>query len=329
MQLQRVSTAAAISTVVVLACLAGFTVAGQAQSSTPRDTLVMAANLDGLITFDPAQTAEGTAGEFLRNVCDPLVTYDRKDPSKVVPLTAERWRVSQDGKTLTVTLRRDLRFPSGRKATAEDAVWSMQRAVRLGFGAAAGLTQWGFTHEHIVRQIRAADDHTVVMTMDRAYPEGLVVPAVLGGALAYILDREEGMKHAKTMDGRSDEGNAFFRTNPICVGAYTLTRWGRNDVVVLERSDQYYGIAPMLKRVIIRHVPESGDQRRLLEQGEIDVAEGLNAADLRALASNRRVVIEQAPVPGNLSERTMAIRTEVKGLVIIPNQIVTYGSASK
>ena len=54
--------------------------------------------------------------------------------------------------------------------------------------------------------------------MDRAYPEGAILSAAFTNRAAYILDREEGTKHAKTVDGRSDEGNAFFRTNPICVG---------------------------------------------------------------------------------------------------------------
>ena len=105
-----------------------------AQSATPRDALVMAWNLDALISFDPAQLAEVNGGEILRNVCDPLVAYDRKDASKIVPSTAERWTVSPDGRTLTFTLRADLRFPSGKKATAHDAAWSLQRVVRLGFG---------------------------------------------------------------------------------------------------------------------------------------------------------------------------------------------------
>ena len=117
--------------------------------------------------------------------------------------------------------------------------------------------------------------------------------------MTYILDREEGTKHAKTVDGRSDEGNAFFRTNPICVGAYTLRRWNTNDVVILERNDIYYGERPKLKRVIIRHVPESGAQRLLLEQGDIDVAQSLSAVDLRALATSPTIAIQQTPLQRN------------------------------
>ena len=270
-----------------------------ARSATPRDTLVIAWNLDALITFDPAQISEVNGNDILRNVCDPLVAFDRKDASKIVPATAERWTVSPDGRTLTFTLRDNLRFPSGKKATAYDAAWSMQRVVRLGFGASARLTEWGFTKEKIATQIRATDDRTLVVTMDRAYPAGLILSAVFTNWVTSILDREEGTQHAKTVDGRSDEGNAFFRTNPICVGPYTLTRWNTNDVVILERNDVYYGEKPKLKRVIIRHVPESGAQRLLLEQGDIDVARSLNAADLRALATNHKIAIEQTLMQGN------------------------------
>ena len=50
--------------------------AGAAQAATPRDALVMAWNLDALITFDPAQIAEVNGNDIIRNVCEPLVDYD-------------------------------------------------------------------------------------------------------------------------------------------------------------------------------------------------------------------------------------------------------------
>ena len=46
---------------------------GRAQAATPRDALVMAWNLDALITFDPAQIGEVNGNDIIRNVCDPLV----------------------------------------------------------------------------------------------------------------------------------------------------------------------------------------------------------------------------------------------------------------
>ncbi len=50
--------------------------------------------------------------------------------------------------------------------------------------------------------------------------------------------------------------------------------------------------------MIIRHVPESGAERLLLEQGDIDVARLLNTDDLIALEKNPAVHIEQTVMHG-------------------------------
>ena len=246
--------------------LAGHALVGQARAATPKDTLVMAWNLDALITFDPAQIAEVNGNDIIRNVCDPLVAFDLKDVSKIVPAAAESWTTSPDGLTLTFKLRPDLKFPSGRPATAEDAVWSMQRAVWLGFGNGANLTQWGFTKDKVAQQITATDDRTIVVKMDRPYPPGLILSSAFSSNVTYILDKQEGMKNAKTVDGNSDYGNAFFKTAPICVGPYHVTRWNTNDVVILERNDNF------LRREAAspprHHSPCPGIRRRARAAGE-------------------------------------------------------------
>jgi peptide/nickel transport system substrate-binding protein len=270
----------------------------QAQAATPRDALVMAWNLDALITFDPAQIAEVNGNDIIRNVCEPLVNYDLSDTSKLVPSTAESWSVSDDGLTLTFKLRNNLKFPNGRTATAHDAVWSMHRVVNLGYGNSANFTQWGFTRDKIEKMITAADDRTIVVKMDRPYPVGLILSAMFASGSTGIMDSEIGKKEAKTVDGRYDWGNPFFRTNPVCVGAYRVTRWNTNEVVMLERNENYFREAPKLKRIIIRHVPESAAQRLLLEKGDIDVARLLNTDDLRALSKNDNVAITTTTMHG-------------------------------
>ena len=276
----------------------GLVLAGHAQAATPKDTLVMAWNLDALITFDPAQIAEVNGNDIVRNVCDPMVQFDLKGEAKLIPGTAESWSVSPDGLTITFKMRSDLKFPSGKPATAKDAVWSLHRALALGFGNAANLTQWGFTKEKMDEQIKATDDHTVVVTMDQPYPVNLIISALFTSNVSYTLDEQDGMAHAKTVDGKTDYGNAYFKTAPVCVGRYHVVRWNTNDVVILERNDNYYGEKAALKRVIIRHVPESGAERVLLEKGDIDVARLLNTDDLRAVAKNPDIHIEQTLMQG-------------------------------
>jgi len=269
------------------------------QAATPRDALVMAWNLDALITLDPAQIGEVNGNDIiLGNVCTPLVDYDPKDVSRIIPAAAESWSTSPDGLTLTFKLRPDLKFPDGHPATAADAAWSMQRAVLLGYGNSANLTQWGFTKEKIADQIRAADDRTVVVTMDEPYPAQLILSAIFTRNVAVILDRDAATKVAKTVDGKSDYGNAAFKTGPVCVGPYRVSRWDANDVIVLERNDSFFGPKPNMRRVIVRHVPESSAERLLLEKGDIDVARLLTTDDLKALEVNKDVRIEQTVIQG-------------------------------
>ena len=273
--------------------------ASTTRAATPRDALVMAWNLDALITLDPAQIGEVNGNDIiLGNVCTPLVNYDPQDTARIVPAAAESWSTSADGLMLTFKLRADLKFPDGRAATAGDAAWSMQRAVLLGYGNSANLTQWGFTKDRIAEQIRATDDRTVVVTMDKPYPAQLILSAAFASNVAVILDREAATKGAKAVDGKSDLGNAAFKTNPVCVGPYRVTRWDANDVVVLERNDSYFGPKPNMRRVIIRHVPESSAERLLLEKGDIDVARLLTADDLKALEANKDIRIDQTVVQG-------------------------------
>ncbi len=270
----------------------------QAHAATPRDALVMAWNLDALITFDPAQIAEVNGNDIIRNVCEPLVNYDLKDVSKIVPNNAASWSVSDDGLTITLKLRPDLKFPSGKKATAYDAEWSMHRVIQLGFGNSANFTQWGFSRDNAAETIKATDDTTLVVKLAKPYPIGLLLSAMFASGSTGIMDKEEGIKNTKVTDGKSDYGNAFFKTSPICVGAYRVTRWNTNEVVILERNENYWGEKAKLRRVIIRHVPESGAQRLLLEKGDIDVARLLNTDDLRALAKNPAIHVETTVMHG-------------------------------
>ncbi len=68
------------------------------QAATPKTALVMAWNIDAISTFDPAQSAKWSPNEILQNTCDSLVDFDPADERKIIPLLAESWTVSPDGR---------------------------------------------------------------------------------------------------------------------------------------------------------------------------------------------------------------------------------------
>ena len=260
---------------------------GGAGAATPQDTLVMAWNIDAISTFDPAQIGEVVTNELITNTCDTLVDYQQEDPSKVRPALAESWEVSEDGQEITFLIRDGLSFPSGNKLTAGDIAWSMQRVVKLGFGNAATMTEYGFTEETVDEQITAPDDRTLVVKLDKPYPMSLFLQAIGANRVSIGLDRELLLKEEN--DG--DFGNKYLTTNTACVGPYRLRQWNAGEVVVLEANEGYWRAQPAMKRIIVRHVAEASTQRLLLEQGDVDVARDLTPEDMKALEQNPDVEI--------------------------------------
>ena len=50
------------------------------QAATPKDTLVVAVPLDGIISFDPAESFETVSNSVQRNIYQTLVEADRDAP---------------------------------------------------------------------------------------------------------------------------------------------------------------------------------------------------------------------------------------------------------
>ena len=83
------------------ALLAGALLASTAHSyaASPADTLVIAKNIDDMISLDPAESYELSGIEVDANLYDRITRIDLQDPTRVVPGVAESWTVSKDGKT--------------------------------------------------------------------------------------------------------------------------------------------------------------------------------------------------------------------------------------
>ena len=116
---------------VALMCTAAALAPVTAKAETPADTLIQAWAIDDVISLDPAEVFEFTASEVLGNSYQGLIGYNVNDVSEIFGVIAEKWEVSADGKTFTFTIRPGMKFASGNPITAEDAVYSLQRAIKL------------------------------------------------------------------------------------------------------------------------------------------------------------------------------------------------------
>ncbi|TCL72884.1 ABC transporter substrate-binding protein [Rhizobium sp. BK251] len=289
----RILSASAAMSLLMMTAPAAFAV-------TPADTLVEGFAIDDIITMDPGEAFELSTAEVTSNTYSLLVRLDMNDTSKIVGDLAESWTVSDDGLTYTFKLKPDLKFASGNPITAEDVAWSFERAVKLDKSPAFILTQFGLTGDNVTEKAKATDPTTFTFTVDKAYAPSFVLNC-LTATVASVVDKKLVLDHVKPVNVDAehkydnDFGNEWLKTGYAGSGAFKLREWRANEVVVLERNDNYYGEKPKLARVIYRYMKESSGQRLALEAGDIDIARNLEPGDLDAISKNAELATTSAP----------------------------------
>jgi peptide/nickel transport system substrate-binding protein len=93
-------------------------------------------------TFDPALAYDTASGEIIQNVYETLVFYKKEQAGVFVPMLAEKWDISPDGKTYTFTIRKGVKFHDGTEMTPSDVAYSLQRGMLQG---GSSSPQWLLT----------------------------------------------------------------------------------------------------------------------------------------------------------------------------------------
>jgi peptide/nickel transport system substrate-binding protein len=267
-----------------------FAISPQAMAATPADTLVIAKQIDDIISLDPAEAYELSGIEVIANTYDRIMRFEPTDISKLVGGVAESVTVSEDGKTFTFKIRAGQKFASGDPITAADAAFSLQRVIKLEKTPVFLLTQLGWTKDNVDQMVTAPDASTLKVTITANFAPTLVY-ALLGSVVGSVVDQKVAMAH----EANGDMGNAWLKTNSAGSGAYVLKSWTPNDSVVLEANPNYRGGMAKLKRVVIRHIPEASAQRLALEKGDVDIADNLTPDQVTAVAGNKDVTVTTIP----------------------------------
>ncbi len=258
-------------------------------AETPADTLIQALAIDDIISLDPAEVFEISTTEILGNSYETIIGYDINDVSKLFGVVADSWTISDDGKTMSFTVKPGKVFASGNAMGAEDVVYSIIRAVKLDKSPAFILGQFGLTPDNVEAMVKQTGDLSFDFTVDQACAPTFLLYC-LTSSVASVVDMDLVM--ANEVDG--DFGYNWLKTAYAGSGPFTIREWRANESVVMERNDNYTGDKPALARAIYRHIPEAATQRLLLEKGDIDIARNLLPEELAALSSNPDVAVHSA-----------------------------------
>ena len=214
------------------------------ESTNPRD-------------YDPATTF--SSGNKL--IFSGLVSFDPK--LNLTPDLAEKWDVSADGTVYTFHLRQNAKFHNGRAVTAQDVIYSWERAaspalesdtVLTYLGDILGVKEMASGQTDKIEGLTALDDHTLQVTIDAPKPYFLYK---LTYPTTFVVDKE------------NVESGAEWYRQPNGTGPYRLREWKRFELIEYEANPDFYLGAPSLPYVVVQLY--SGVGMRLYESDEIDL----------------------------------------------------------
>jgi len=222
-------------------------------------SLVIAEN-EPPASFDPIQANNSTVDEVVIPAYDTLLTYD--DDQELSEKLATEWSVSDDGTTISMTLRDDVTFHDGEPLTAADVVYTLDRIASLGTGVASFLTSY--------ESSTADSDTELTITLanaDAPFLAALTRVYVLNSAL---VDENAG----------DDEGQSWLATNDAGSGPYALTSYVANQSASFDRYDDYWGgFDGQAGSVEFRYITEASTQLSALQGGDVDIAMDIAPTD--------------------------------------------------
>lgn len=212
-------------------------------------------------TLDPAKVQDIETMDILANVFEPLVNYDEKN--QLVGVLAESWKLSEDGKTYTFSLRKAT-FHDGTEVKAEDIKRSLERALSPDFASPTAETYLndivgaadvisGKSKE--LSGIKVVDDKTVEIKIDAPKPYFL---GKLTYPCAYIVSTKSGVGEISKIEGM------------VGTGPFTINQYSPEQQITLKKFANYHSAPAQIESIERKIVKDATTRLNMFRKGDID-----------------------------------------------------------
>ena len=226
------------------------TTAAGASDTEYKDTITIATGTDQ--NYMDGQM-NNTNDVYLRAVYSQLVR--RNADNEMVGDLAESWEVSDDGCTWTFHLKHGVKFHSGKELTAKDVKASYDRLLDT---------------DNPVRYTSLATGYISACNMVDDYTVELVTPSPIAPMLANLAHRSNLILNADYIEQYGAE-LGLTAESVDGTGPYKLASWNKDNEMVLERFDDYFGGVMPTKTIDILIVSDANARQVALETGEVDM----------------------------------------------------------
>jgi oligopeptide transport system substrate-binding protein len=215
----------------------------------------------GPLTLDPAISGEMSSHTYIMQIFTGLLRLD----TTLQPIgdLAEKWDISQDGKTYIFHLRKEAKFHDGKEVTASDFKYSWERACTPSTNSRTAATYLGDIvgakemlqgKTNTLQGVQVIDDYTIKVTIDA--PKAYFL-AKLTYPTSFVVDKT------------NVERNKFWWQQANGTGPFKIKEWVKDQRIVLDRNDLFYREPAKLQRVVFYLL--AGTPMSMYETGDIDV----------------------------------------------------------
>ncbi|MGB3554818.1 MAG: ABC transporter substrate-binding protein [Jannaschia sp.] len=260
------------------------TIAALAATSANAETLRWARAGDSL-TLDPHAQNEGPTSVLAHQISEPLIIRDITGAFE--PALATEWSVNADDPNIwTFKLREGVTFHDGADFTAEDVVFSFERAKSEHSSYKELLTS--------ISEIRAVDDYTVEFVTDGPNP-------ILPSNFTNLFMMDKGWAEANgvvEVQNFADGETTFAATNQNGTGPYVLVSREPDVRTVLEANPDYWGIGEFplaYDRIEYTPIQNAATRVAALLSGEVDFIQDVPVQDIERVNGTDGLSVKNAP----------------------------------
>jgi peptide/nickel transport system substrate-binding protein len=235
------------------------------------------------LTLDPHAQNDGVTHAILNHIYESLLWRDAA--GKLIPRLATQWHLKADDPTIWIfKLREGVKFHNGEDFTAEDVVFTLDRAR----SHKSSLRQ---LHADVVK-VTAPDAYTVAVKLRAPNP---IYPNNLTGT--YILDRGWAEAHGvkEVQDIASGIENYAVR-NANGTGAYVLKSREVGVRTVLEASGNHWAeTKPEVSEIVYTPIADNATRVAALLSGEVDFLHEVPVQDIERLKKTPGIKVSTGP----------------------------------
>jgi peptide/nickel transport system substrate-binding protein len=256
-------------------------------AATRGGTLVFARQVDSQF-LDPVHTTQNADIWLSLNLYDTLVLAS-PDGKGVEPGLATAYATTDDGKTVTFTMRPGIKFADGSPIEPSDVKWSLDRARNKDTGG-----DFTFLLSSIASVELVGSDKIAIHL---SHPDPVLLQALATFNAGIMPEKLVEAAPGATLLEKSKN----FAEKPVGSGPFMLTSWKRNNEMDFARNPYYWKDAadgqklPYLDAIRFVIIPDDATRILKLQAGEVDAAEFVPYARVAELKADPKIDMELFP----------------------------------